>query len=291
MPIVWPSCSVSDTRSTAFSSKPPPEKKPPPNVERDLDVAGVEQRRRVVRHGRLGALRLGREQHLRVVVLRLREDARDRPLLDHLAGAHDVDAVGEAADDAEVVGDEDHRHAEPRLQALQKLQDLRLDGHVERGRRLVGDQDVGIVGERHGDHHALPLAAGKLVRIGVDAPLRAAGSAPAAGARSPARAPPCRLRPPMLDQRLGDLVADPVERIERGHRLLEDHGDLGAADAVQLALAEPEQLRAAIAHRAGRRGRSRRAGPSPPSPSGSCRSRIRRRPRPSRRARRRGRCP
>ena len=58
------------------------------------------------------------------------------------------------------------------LQLFQQLEDLRLDGHVERRRRLVGDQHVGIVGERHGDHDALPLAAGELVRIGVDAPLR-----------------------------------------------------------------------------------------------------------------------
>ena len=47
---------------------------------------------------------------------------------------------------------------------------LRLHGDVEGRRRLVGDQHVRIVGERHGDHHALALAAGELVRIGVDAP-------------------------------------------------------------------------------------------------------------------------
>ena len=29
-------------------------------------------------------------------------------------------------------------------------------------------------------------------------------------------------------QRLGDLAADPHDRVERGHRVLEDHGDLGA---------------------------------------------------------------
>ena len=48
--------------------------------------------------------------------------------------------------------------------SLQQLQDLRLHRDIERGRRLVGDQQVGIVGERHGDHHALALAAGKLMR-------------------------------------------------------------------------------------------------------------------------------
>ena len=55
-----------------------------------------------------------------------------------------------------------------RAQIVQQLEDLRLDGHVERGGRLVGDEDVGLVGERHRDHHALALAARELMRIGVE---------------------------------------------------------------------------------------------------------------------------
>ncbi len=57
------------------------------------------------------------------------------------------------------------------LQLGQQLEDLRLHRHVERRGRLVGDQHVGVAGERHGDHHPLPLAAGELVRVGVDPPL------------------------------------------------------------------------------------------------------------------------
>ena len=51
------------------------------------------------------------------------------------------------------------------LQIGQQVEDLRLDRHVERGRRLVGDQQLGVVGQRHRDHHPLALAAGQLVRI------------------------------------------------------------------------------------------------------------------------------
>ena len=91
-----------------------------------------------------------------------------RPGFDDLALLHHDHVVGDAAHDVEVVGDEQHRHADLRLQVLEQLQDLRLHGDVERGRRLVGDQQVGPVGERHGDHHALALAAGKLVRIGAE---------------------------------------------------------------------------------------------------------------------------
>ena len=82
---------------------------------------------------------------------------------------HDDHVVGDAAHDIEVVGDEQHRHADLRLQVLEQLQDLRLHGDVERGRRLVGDEEVRPVGERHRDHHPLALAAGKLMRIGAEA--------------------------------------------------------------------------------------------------------------------------
>ena len=59
-----------------------------------------------------------------------------------------------------------------RLQLLEKLEDLRLDGDIQRGGRLVGDEQVRLVGERHGDHHALALAAGELVRIALQPRLR-----------------------------------------------------------------------------------------------------------------------
>jgi hypothetical protein len=52
------------------------------------------------------------------------------------------------------------------LQLPHQLQDLRLDRHIDRGRRRVGDQQVRLVGQRHRDHHPLALAAGELVRVG-----------------------------------------------------------------------------------------------------------------------------
>ena len=95
-----------------------------------------------------------------------------RAALDDLAVVHDAHPVGHLAHDAEIVGDEQHRHVELGLELEQQVEDLRLDGHVERRGRLVGDQQVGLVGERHGDHHALPLAARELMRIGVEPPFR-----------------------------------------------------------------------------------------------------------------------
>ena len=58
------------------------------------------------------------------------------------------------------------------LDALEHLEHLGLDGHVERGGRLVGDEHVGVVGDRHRDHRPLAHAARVLVRVLVDALAR-----------------------------------------------------------------------------------------------------------------------
>ena len=76
------------------------------------------------------------------------------------------------------MGGEQHRDAALLGEPLQQLEDLRLDGDVERGGRLVGDDEVGLRHQRHGDHQALALAAGELVRQLGEAPARDRGSAP-----------------------------------------------------------------------------------------------------------------
>ncbi|MCY1363637.1 hypothetical protein D3C81_1680300 [compost metagenome] len=43
-------------------------------------------------------------------------------------------------------------------------------------------------------------------------------------------------------QRFDDLVADGVQRVQRRHRLLEDHRDLGTADCPHLAVGNVEQV-------------------------------------------------
>ena len=66
----------------------------------------------------------------------------------------------------------------------------------------------------------------------------------------------------MDDQRLHDLLSDRQDRIERGHRLLEDHRDVAAAHLAHLLVGEIEQVAAleqdaARGDAAGRLGSSR----------------------------------
>ena len=146
-------------------------------------------------------------------------------------------------DDAEVVGDQDHADVELALHTIDQLDDLRLDGHVEGRRRLVGDQHVRVVDERHRDHRALAHAARELMREVLRADR---------GVRDPDRAEqldgavPGLLLPHLLvgEDGLGDLVADAVHRMQAGKGILEDHRHVAAADMAQLVRLELQEVAA-----------------------------------------------
>ena len=162
-------------------------------------------------------------------------------LLDLAAGVHHHDAVGVLGDHAHVVGDQHDGGAVGLLQLAHQVEDLGLDGDVERRGRLVGDQHLRIARQRHGDHDALAHAARHLVRVGVDAAF-GLGDVDAAQHFDGAVHRLLARQALVQRDRLAHLAADGEQRIERGHRLLEDHRDLVAADALHLGLAELEQV-------------------------------------------------
>ena len=57
------------------------------------------------------------------------------------------------------------RRAASRAQRLEVVEDLPLHRDVERGRGLVGDEEIGLAGQCDRDQHALSHAAGELVRV------------------------------------------------------------------------------------------------------------------------------
>ena len=108
----------------------------------------------------------GGEQLAGVLVPGLAEDLAHDGALDDASVAHDGDVVGHISDDGHVVGDEEDRHALVPGQGAQQVEDPRLDGDVERGGGLVGDEDRRVAGHGQGDAGALQLAAGELVGVG-----------------------------------------------------------------------------------------------------------------------------
>ena len=81
------------------------------------------------------------------------EDGRGLYQLARVHHRHPVTGLG---DHPEVVCDQDQAHAHLVAQPQKQPQNLVLNGHVERGRRLVREEDPRLGGERDGDHGPLP---------------------------------------------------------------------------------------------------------------------------------------
>jgi hypothetical protein len=161
-------------------------------------------------------------------VTRIVQDLGSRARFDDRSVLHDGDPVGNFRDYAKIVRDEKESSPPGLLQVLDKSQNLRLRGHVERRCWLVGDDDLRIEDERHRDHSSLPLSTWELMRERIIDALRIGqrrrreqlkDSRPALSARERCMRP----------EGLGDLSTDGHQWIERRHGLLEDHGDLRAA--------------------------------------------------------------
>lgn len=104
-------------------------------------------------------LRQTSQQRLGIGMLRRLEHGPRRAMLDDPPGVHHIEPVTELRHDGDVVRDEDDRGPGTARAVLDQPQDHGLDGNVECGRRLIGDDEAGIAGEGHGDQHALPHAA------------------------------------------------------------------------------------------------------------------------------------
>ena len=115
----------------------------------------------------------GAQQPFRVGVLGPQDHVFHAARLDDLAGVHDGRLLHRLGDHGQVVGDEQQGGARLVLEGLDELQDLGLDGHVERRGGLVGHHELGVAREGHGDHDALTHAARHLVRVLLGAALRA----------------------------------------------------------------------------------------------------------------------
>src|SRR5687768_12964158 len=110
----------------------------------------------------------GQKQRLRIRMLRVIVQFVGRPDLDDLAEVHHGHAVADMPDHREVVRDEQVRQVEFSLKIFQQVDDLRLNGHVQRGDRFVADDEFRLEGQRARDADTLALPAGEFVRVAVD---------------------------------------------------------------------------------------------------------------------------
>ena len=180
------------------------------------------------------------EQAGRVGMARVREHRAGRSLLDEPPRVEDADALADPRDDVEVVRDEQDGRAELGAQRRDQIEHLGLDRRVEPGRRLVEDQQLRVLRERHRDHDALLHPARQLVRVAPHDDLEVGDLDPAQhlerllARRFPRRAADL--------ERLGDLRADPHRGVQRACRRLVDHRHGVAAQAPERLAAGREQI-------------------------------------------------
>ena len=229
-------------------------------------------------------------QRRRVGVQRIAvEQIRGRGL-DDLPGVHDRGAVAHRGGQLEVVGDEQHRQAALAAQLVEDRHHLGLRGDVERGRRLVGEQQPGLARaatvaiitrcSMPPDSSCGILLQPPLAVVDADLARSACGRA----ARIASSRTPCSA------QGLGHEVADPPDRVDVRARDPGRSSPTSLAVAAQRPAAAAEHVAAVEADRPGDlRARPAAAGRSR-APSSTCPSRTRRpgrRPRPRRRSARR----
>ena len=188
-----------------------------------------------IAHGAAG------QQFLRVRVLRGGKQRGGAALLHQAALLHDGHAVGKAAHQVQVVRDHQHGHAVFAPQALQQIQNLPAQAHIQRRGRLIGQQKARLAGQRHRNHGALALPARELVRESARTPLRL-GNARFRQQLNRLLRRAASGQAALEAQGLGHLRADGHQRIERRHRLLKNHGDFIAAQRAHLPLGQRQQV-------------------------------------------------
>lgn len=122
----------------------------------------------------LGGIGEDGEEGLGVGVLGVGEDRFGGAGFDDAAEVHDGYSVGDVPGEAQVVGDDQGGQAEVVAKAEDQGEDLAADRGVQGGDGFVGDQDLGVEGERTGDDDALALTAGEFVGIAMEEALRRA---------------------------------------------------------------------------------------------------------------------
>ena len=153
--------------------------------------------------------------------------------LHNLAAVHNHHIIRHLVDHAQVMGDEHDGRTVFLLQGVHQVQNLGLNGHVQGGGGLIGNQQLGLAGQGHGDHDTLAHTAGQLVGILTGHGL-GVGDLDGLQHLDALLCGFLLAQSLMDDEGLGKLLLYAEHRVQAGHGLLEDHGDPVAPDVVHL---------------------------------------------------------
>ena len=160
---------------------------------------------------------------------------------DGTPGVHHHDIIGGFCNHAHVVGNHDRRRTRFFLCNFNDVQDLRLDGHVQCGGWLVGDQDLRVVRNRDGDDYALAHTPRKLVWKRFQAQFWLTDPDEFQQMRSLVKRDPLAHLLVGLDC-FDQLCSDIENRSQCRERILEDHANVFAANFRHLLVVFRQQV-------------------------------------------------
>ena len=132
-----------------------------------------------------------------------------------------------------------HGHIAVVDEVLHQLQHLRLNGYIQCGGRFVGNQQLGTAGQRDSNNYTLLHTAGELMRIVVGSCL---GNTNKLQHILSLFQRLLRSKVLVQLQTFGNLLAYGHNRVQRSHRVLENHCHVVTAHFLQLTLAHFEYV-------------------------------------------------
>ena len=164
------------------------------------------------------------------------------PVLHRPTRIHHQHVISHLRHHTQVMRDQNDRRPELRLQIRKQVQDLRLHRHIQRRRRLIGDQQIRVVHQRHRDHRPLPHPTRELVRKLIEPLRRLRNPHPAQHVHRPRPGLPPPGPRMMHPVRLRDLPTHRVVRMQRRQRILKDHRHVPTPQPTDLLLTQTHQL-------------------------------------------------
>ena len=177
-------------------------------------------------HGRNGT-----KQIIGIRVQRVPKELPGRRKLHDSSRIHHRNPVADFRSNSKIMCHHHNAHAKISLQLLQKADDLFLHCDIQGSCRLIRKEKLRSGSKRNSNHRPLPHASGELMRICKKALLCRRNS-------NHLHHPHCLffllLPAHFLLEGFHNLLSDRLHRIQRCHRLLENHADVSTADFPKL---------------------------------------------------------
>ena len=159
------------------------------------------------------------DERLRICLLRVFDDLARGAIFHRLAMAQHHDLIGHLRDHSQVMRDVERGNPGQPDRVFDRSKHIDLGGHVQRCRRLIEDDQIGLGAQRHSRHHTLQLPARDLMRIALADGFRVRqGQGAEQFDRARLRLSPCGQ--PVFQRGLDHLIDQPVRGVKSRRRRL-----------------------------------------------------------------------